>query len=773
MKFQTFLVVLFTSCLSATALGQQAKLEGQVFDDKDRAVVGVRIVAAGGQAAVTDSKGHFKIGFPSAAQPGQATRIKVVKSNWVIFQPMLGNCITQSTERNFEPLRVVIVPKGSPLALSPRRLSQVIDQWTAERVKLRTEVGNLRRNIDEYAFLRDYAKEYGFTLEQFRDAAEQWGTIKDSDDKEERALKQYWQKNYEEAALLATESYKTALAELAQAKKKTLEVSLKVIRRSQLAGNSYYAQYKFREALITYNELAQRFEAKELPKEELKAEWAATRFLIGNAKVELGQRVGGEEGRRFLVEAVAEFRQSATFHTREQLPQDWATSQNNLGSALVRLGERVSGVESIKYLDEAVAVLRASLEIRTRKQLAQDWAVTQNDLGVAFLRLGERASGSASITHLTEAIAAYRAALEVIRREASPQVWATVQNNLGSALAMLAVRVNEAERGTYLGEAIAAFRASLEIRTRAQAPQDWAETQLNMGNALSRLGEGAIGLESTSYLNEAVAAYRGALEITTRAQLPLQWTVLQTNLGIGLMRLGQRAIGEERIKYLNEALTAYHTALKVITREDPHQWAAVLINLGLAHLLLGEASAAAEAFANVLTVDTGNKAVFGEASRLYHEVLFDFDKAFLLNQNWLANHPLDILVQADFAEAHFSIGRFADCRDRINALLAHPDLPVRTKTALRAIEIASLLAESKAGQIGPKVDELIAEVARQPPGFKVEWSFAGTQHFINQNEKLSPYRVWLAQLFGALAIEDRELLLKALQNVRANFKEQG
>ena len=770
MNFRIFLSVLFISCFPVTAFGQQAKLEGQVSDDKDRAVVGVRIVAAGGQAALTDSQGHFKISFPSSAQPGQAARIKIDKSNWVIFQPMLGNCVTQSTDRNYEPLRVVVVPKGSPLALSPRRLSQVITQWTAERVKLRVEVGNLKQNIDEYAFLREYAKEYGFTLEQFRDAAERWAKIKDSDDKEERALKQYWQKNYEGAALLATESYKTALEELTQANQKTLEVSIKVIRRFQLAGNSYYAQNKFREALITYNELAQRFESKELSKEKLKAEWAATRFLIGNAKVELGQREEGEEGRRFLVEAVAEFRLSATFHTREQLPQDWATSQNNLGSALVRLGERVSGAESIKYLDEAIAVFRASLEIRTRTQLSQDWAVTQNDLGVALLRLGERASGAASIRHLTDAIAAYRAALEVITRKASPQEWATVQNNLGSSLAMLAVR-SETERGTYLGEAIAAFRAALEIRTRAQLPQDWAETQLNMGNALLRLGEGAIGLESISYLNEAVAAYRGALEITTREQLPVQWAVLQTNLGIGFMRLGQRAIGEERIKYLNEALTAYHTALKVITREDPHQWASVLINLGLAHLLLGEASAAAEAFANVLTVDTDNKAVFGEASRLYHEVLFDFDKAFLLNQNWLANHPLDILVQADFAEAHFSIGRFAECRDRINALLTRPDLPVRTKTALRAIEIASLLAESKAGQVSPKVDELIAEVARQPPGFKVEWSFAGTQHFINQNEKLSPYRVWLGQLFDALASQDRDTLLKALQNVRANYRE--
>src|SRR2546427_4410271 len=196
MKFSIAITVLFISCFSAIAFGQQAKLEGQVLDDKDAPVSRTRLVAAGGQAAVTDDKGHFRISFPASTQPGQSARIEVVKSNWVIYQPMFGNCVTQSTERNYEPLRVVIVPKGSPLALSPKRLSQVIAQWTAERVKLRAEVGTLKQNVDEYAFLRQYANEYGLTLEQFREAAEQWAQIKESDDKEERALKEYWQKNY-------------------------------------------------------------------------------------------------------------------------------------------------------------------------------------------------------------------------------------------------------------------------------------------------------------------------------------------------------------------------------------------------------------------------------------------------------------------------------------------------------------------------------------------------------------------------------------------------
>src|SRR6266545_3324500 len=102
MKARFFAVALSTFCVSATAFGQQAKLEGYVFDDNDKRVSGVRVIAPGGQAALTDNKqGHFTISFPASIQPGQATRIEVAKSNWVIYQPMLGNCVTQSTERNY------------------------------------------------------------------------------------------------------------------------------------------------------------------------------------------------------------------------------------------------------------------------------------------------------------------------------------------------------------------------------------------------------------------------------------------------------------------------------------------------------------------------------------------------------------------------------------------------------------------------------------------------------------------------------------------------
>jgi hypothetical protein len=149
MKVRYFAVVFFILILSAATFGQQAKLEGTVTDDKGNAVAGVRIISPGAQARETDSKGHFKIPFLSQIQPGQATRIEVDRPGWVIFEPMMGVYVTQSVARNFELLNVIIVPKGSLLALSPQRISRVVAQWTSERVKLRAQVAEQKYQLEE------------------------------------------------------------------------------------------------------------------------------------------------------------------------------------------------------------------------------------------------------------------------------------------------------------------------------------------------------------------------------------------------------------------------------------------------------------------------------------------------------------------------------------------------------------------------------------------------------------------------------------------------
>jgi hypothetical protein len=160
---------------------------------------------------------------------------------------------------------------------------------------------------------------------------------------------------------------------------------------------------------------------------------------------------------------------------------------------------------------------------------------------------------------------------------------------------------------------------------------------------------------------------------------------------------------------------------------------------------------------------------YSNASRLYHEVLFQFPEALALNRHWLERHPDDLSALSDFAEKHFTTGRFVECAQRIGVLVENPTVEASTKIALRAIEIANLLALNNVAQVPAKFQTLIDSLAAQPDDFKVTWAFNGTRHFIDQHAQMAPYRTWLEQLFTALEAEDRQTALTGLQVARAGF----
>jgi hypothetical protein len=99
-----------------------------------------------------------------------------------------------------------------------------------------------------------------------------------------------------------------------------------------------------------------------------------------------------------------------------------------------------------------------------------------------------------------------------------------------------------------------------------------------------------------------------------------------------------------------------------------------------------------------------------------------------------------------------------------------PVVEVSTKIALRAIEIANLLALGNTAQVPDRLQTMIDSLVTQPDDFKVTWTFSGTQHFIDQHAPLAPYRTWLGQLFSALKTEDRQMALTGLQAARAGFQ---
>ena len=293
---------------------------------------------------------------------------------------------------------------------------------------------------------------------------------------------------------------------------------------------------------------------------------------------------------------------------------------------------------------------------------------------------------------------------------------------------------------------------------------------IDIGRANRELGIRAEGLAIAQYLSAAVKAYHQALEVYTREQLPQDWAMTQNNLGLVLRDQGIRTGGEAGARLLAEAVTAYRQALEVRTRETlPPQWAQTHSNLAQAYTHLEDWANAAASYGNVLTVYPDDKKAYDTASYLYHETLFEFPQAFMLNQRWLERNPGDLAGLSDFAEKHFTTGRFIECEQRIALLLANPAVGPSIQIALRAIQIANALALGKTELVPGRIDALVESITNQSEEFKVGWSFKGTRYFINNNETLAPYRPWLMQLFDAVEGADRHAILSALQEVRASF----
>src|SRR5262249_25193591 len=245
----------------------------------------------------------------------------------------------------------------------------------------------------------------------------------------------------------------------------------------------------------------------------------------------------------------------------------------------------------------------------------------------------------------------------------------------------------DAHYNNYLFDrALIGYERALLYVSRQETAQLWAATLIDIGRANGELGIRAEGLAIAQYLSAAAKAYHQALDVYTREQLSQGWAMTQTNLGIALRNQGTRTSGEAGARLLAEAVTAYRQTLEVRTREAlPLQWAQTHSNLAQAYTNLEDWANTAASYAAVLTVYPDDKNAYDTASNLYHETLFEFPRAFALNQQWLERHPEDLAALSAFAEKHFTTGRFIECEQRIALLLANPNVKPRTATALWAI----------------------------------------------------------------------------------------
>ncbi|HKU74728.1 MAG TPA: tetratricopeptide repeat protein [Pyrinomonadaceae bacterium] len=789
--------------LCTSAIAQQIKLNGRLITDEKKPVPSTRVGIAGQQSALTDMGGRFSITLSPNLREGERVIIVVEKKNWVINYPLDGEWnLPAIALQNVQTLDVIIVPWGSRALWTHARIEKELKQKSDEIAKLRNEF-NQPKGFDINEYVQELSRKYGSPPDITREAFDQWAqNAGESADNHIKGLMSFYNQNF----ISSAEHFKKAAN----------QTEANAAEEWRLAGNSSLLAYEFRDALESYERSLTLISRMKDPEK-----WAEVTNRIGIAKLELGIRVSDTEGRVFLSESVYAFRQNLAIYnreqqpqcwattqnnlgialreegtraeapearrllreavmagrqallvfTREQLPQDWARTQHNLANALLELGTRIECPEGCQLLSEAVAVNRQALLIRTREQLPQQWAWTQNNLGNALMAQGIRSPGPEALRLLREAIAAYHQALLVFTREQLPQDWAMTQHNLGTALQEVGSRTEGPEGLQLLSEAVRAYRAALLIRTRDQVPQPWAQTQNNLANTLQLKGARMEGPEALQLLGEAIAFHREVLLVFTREKLPQDWARTQHNLGSALVELSTKAVPSEAPRLLGEAVAAYRQALSIFTREQlPQQWAWTQKNLARAYFNLREWSSAAQCYENVLEVYPASQLEYEKASFLEHDVLFNYKRAFELNQVWLQNNPHDLSAIAKFAEKHFTIGSF-DESERYMSSLALFDVrfPPETKIALQTIEIANLIGLNKSTEVPLRMKKLIELLQNQPPNFSLQWSFGGTKHFISESHHLAANKAWLLQFFAAMEGENRDAIIKGLKSASENL----
>jgi len=675
--------------------------------------INVTVSMHGIHATTTNALGRFRLPLPDIFKVGTEVLLHVDKPGWRIQRPPEGKTRIPADLHN-DIVDVLLLPVDTKLFWSHTRIEHAIADLAEKSTQPLTPDHKL---ADFSRYIEDWAAKYGFSFQQAQEEIVQWITEvqANQDDLSTLGIAAFAEKDFRKASQLFNAAAMQKEQRLAEIKKDAGISVEEIVRDFRREGAAHVNNYMFDEALTAYQ-------------------------------------------------------RALSYLSKEHRPQVWAAILNDIGAIHWQRGIRATDTAMHPYLTVAIQAYRQALEISPRPDAPHQWALTQANLGMALQMQGEYTTDERGTQLLAEAAAAMRQALEVYTRPAMPQQWVLLQTKLGITLRVQGERT-VGERGTQLlAEAAAALRQALEVYTWADVPQDWAATQNSLGITLRAQGERTAGERGTQLLAEAVATYRQALEVRTRAAVPQDWAATQNNLGNALQAQGERTVGERGTQLLTAAVAAFRQAMEVYTRADaPRRWAIVQNNVAKTYMLLKDWPNALTSYLHVLHADPEYQEAYQAASYLSHEVFFQFPQAFALNQQWLERHPADLGTLSDYAERHFTTSRFAECDQRLTALLVNPDVEPQTIVALRAIEIANLLALEKAARVPGKIDTMLETISKQPEDFKVTWAFGGTLHFISQYAPLAPHRDWLQQFFGALIDTDRQAMVTGLQVARASF----
>jgi tetratricopeptide (TPR) repeat protein len=201
---------------------------------------------------------------------------------------------------------------------------------------------------------------------------------------------------------------------------------------------------------------------------------------------------------------------------------------------------------------------------------------------------------------------------------------------------------------------------------------------------------------------------------------------------------------------------AYQSALTVFGRDFARDdWANIQNGLARAYYNLQRWPEAAAAEESALSLYPQSPQPLARATSIYHEHLFQFDRAFELNARRVSLGQ----DQDDFIENHLTTARFSDCASKASDRLAQVTDP-HIKLVLTAIRLACLsAAPGPADARTTTASDIFSQIANLQ---KIGWSFSGIKHFLAQHPAFAAHSSDWVHLFEALEEGDEPKARSAL-----------
>jgi hypothetical protein len=158
----------------------------------------------------------------------------------------------------------------------------------------------------------------------------------------------------------------------------------------------------------------------------------------------------------------------------------------------------------------------------------------------------------------------------------------------------------------------------------------------------------------------------------------------------------------------------------------------------------------------LLAADPGSIPLMQQEANLYHEVWFQFDRAYNIDQRRIeAGEPA---ATQDFAEANLTAAHYETCADLATAL-QHETQEQRMSIIMTALEFACWSGANQKDSAHASGVMLRSELSGLE---KVNWDFSGTKHFVASQHPFDAQGPAWVSLFEALEAGDERKALTAL-----------